>query len=184
MHVLVNNAAITSRSRKVTEEGLELQFATNVLGYFRMITAFEGVLKASQPARVVNVASYWAGGLRLDDLQFVSRQYDNDCAYRQSKQADRMLTVAFAGRFANCGVTVNACHSGDVNSALSNDLGFGGHESPDHGAATPVWLATEPVGQETTGKYFEHLRETSCRFGQNIDEVEKLFMACRNLVVP
>jgi NAD(P)-dependent dehydrogenase (short-subunit alcohol dehydrogenase family) len=184
MHVLVNNAAITSRTRKVTEEGLELQFATNVLGYFRMITAFEDVLKASQPARVVNVASYWAGGLRLDDLQFVSRQYDNDGAYRQSKQADRMLTVAFAGRFANFGVTVNACHSGDVNSALSNDLGFGGHESPDHGAATPVWLATEPVGQETTGQYFEHLRETSCRFGQNIDDVEKLFMVCRKLVVP
>jgi NAD(P)-dependent dehydrogenase (short-subunit alcohol dehydrogenase family) len=183
MHVLVNNAAITSHARQVTEEGLELQFATNVLGYFRMIVAFEEVLKASQPARVVNVASYWAGGLRIDDLQFVSRRYDNDCAYRQSKQADRMLTVAFASRFANCGVTVNACHPGDVNSVLSNNLGFGGHESPDQGASTPVWLATEFVGRETTGKYFEHQREASCRFGQNIDEVAKLFKACRNLDV-
>jgi NAD(P)-dependent dehydrogenase (short-subunit alcohol dehydrogenase family) len=140
--------------------------------------AFEEILKASSPARVVNVASYWAGGLRLDDLQFASRRYDNDHAYRQSKQADRMLTVAFARRFASHTITVNVCHSGDVNSTLSNDLGFGGHESPDQGASTPVWLATEPVGQEMTGKYFEHKQETGCRFGQNLEEVEKLFQIC------
>ena len=52
----------------------------------------------SAPARVVNVASYWAGGLDLEDLEFKRRRYDNDAAYRQSKQADRMLTVAFAER--------------------------------------------------------------------------------------
>jgi NAD(P)-dependent dehydrogenase (short-subunit alcohol dehydrogenase family) len=143
-----------------------------------MIMAFDGILKASSPARVVNVASYWAGGLRLDDLQFSLRRYNNDHAYRQSKQADRMLTVAFARRFVGRGITVNACHSGDVSSTLSNDLGFGGHESPDQGASTPVWLATDPIGQEITGKYFEHERETCCRFGQNLEEVEKLFQDC------
>jgi NAD(P)-dependent dehydrogenase (short-subunit alcohol dehydrogenase family) len=180
LHVLVNNAAITSRTKQVTEEGIELQFATNVLGYFRLIMAFEEKLKESSPARVVNVASYWAGGLRLDDLQFSSRKYDNDDAYRQSKQADRMLAVAFARRFARHRITVNACHPGDVNSALSNNLGFGGHESPDQGASTPVWLATEAVGQDRTGKYFEHQRETSCRFGKNLKEVEELFQVCSN----
>ncbi len=183
LHVLVNNAAITSRTRHVTGEGVELQFATNVLGYFRMIMAFEEILKASSPARVVNVASYWAGGLRLDDLQFASRRYNNDHAYRQSKQADRMLAVAFAKRFAGCGITVNACHSGDVNSTLSNDLGFGGHESPDQGASTPVWLATDPIGQEMTGKYFEHQRETHCPFGRSSDDVDELFQRCKSSVV-
>ena len=98
LHVLVNNAGVTPRQREVTPEGLELQFATNVLGYFWMMQAFAEVLARSAPARVVNVASYYAGGLELDDLQFVRRRYDNDTAYRQSKQADRMLTVAFARR--------------------------------------------------------------------------------------
>jgi retinol dehydrogenase 12 len=42
------------------------------------------ILKASAPARVVNVASYWAGGLDLNDLEFTRRSYDNDQAYRYS----------------------------------------------------------------------------------------------------
>ena len=93
LHVLVNNAAETPRRREQTQEGIERQFATNVLGYFHMMTAFQSVLEASAPARIVNVASYWAAGLDLSDLEFKRRPYDNDNAYRQSKQADRMLTI-------------------------------------------------------------------------------------------
>ncbi|MFZ2170309.1 MAG: SDR family NAD(P)-dependent oxidoreductase, partial [Methylococcaceae bacterium] len=69
LHVLINNAACTPRTRQETPEGIEMQFATNVLGYFRLIDEFTEILKASAPARVVNVASYWAGGLELNDLE-------------------------------------------------------------------------------------------------------------------
>ncbi len=178
LHVLVNNAAATPRGRQETPEGIELQFATNVLGYFWMTQAFSPALQASAPARVVNVASYWAGGLDLDDLEFERRGYSNGQAYRQSKQANRMLTVAFAKRLEPYGVTVNACHPGDVNSRLSNDLGFGGHETPDQGAHTPVWLATSASGGSLTGKYFEHLREVRCPFGERREAVEALYAAC------
>ncbi len=177
-HVLINNAAITPRRREETPEGIELQFATNVLGYFWMITAFRDHLARSAPARVVNVASYWAGGLDLEDLEFKRRRYDNDAAYRQSKQADRMLTVAFAERLRESQITVNACHPGDVVSTLSRNLGFGGHESADQAASTPAWLATEAIGARETGKYFEHHREVSCRFGADRDAVEALFLIC------
>jgi NAD(P)-dependent dehydrogenase (short-subunit alcohol dehydrogenase family) len=176
--VLVNNAAITPRRREVTPEGIERQFATNVLGYYWMIAVFRDRLSRSAPARVVNVASYWAGGLDLDDLEFERRSYDNDAAYRQSKQADRMLTAAFAERLGGEGVSVNACHPGDVVSNLSRSLGFGGHESPDQGADTPAWLATEEVGGDSTGRYFEHRREVACRFATDRDGVEALYRAC------
>ncbi len=178
--VLVNNAAVTPRNRQENKEGIELQFATNVLGYFRMIKALTPHLKKGAPSRIVNVASYWAGGLDFDDLEYKNRPYDNDDAYRQSKQADRMLTVAFAERLKEFDISVNACHPGDVNSKLSNNLGYGGHESPDDGAKTPVWLATEPVGGENTGKYFEHQREVTCRFGSDKKAVEKLFAICES----
>ncbi|WP_305906746.1 SDR family NAD(P)-dependent oxidoreductase [Methylomarinum sp. Ch1-1] len=178
LHVLINAAACTPRSRQETPEGVEMQFATNVLGYFRLIDEFSDILRASAPARVVNVASYWAGGLDLDDLEFIRRRYDNDAAYRQSKQADRMLTVAFAEKLAPYQVAVNACHPGDVNSTLSNNLGFGGHESPDQGADTPVWLATDSVGQLNTGRYYEHRRESSCTFGRDKRAVENLYQIC------
>lgn len=179
LHALINNAAVAPRSRDKTPEGLERIFATNVLGYFWMTQAFADVLARSAPARVVLVASYWAGGLDLDDMQFERRRYDNDAAYRQSKQAERMLARAFAERLRDRGVVVNACHPGDVASALSHTLGFGGSESPAQSAATPMWLATSPEAGAITGGYFEHQRERSCRFGAEHEAVEALYQACQ-----
>jgi NAD(P)-dependent dehydrogenase (short-subunit alcohol dehydrogenase family) len=178
LHLLVNNAAVTPRRREETPEGIERQFATNVLGYVWMIRAFAETLKQSAPSRVVNVASYWAGDLELDDLEFRKRPYNNNEAYRQSKQADRMLTVAFAERLQPFGVTVNACHPGDVNSPLSNNLGFAGSQSPDEGARTPVWLATDAVGGQFTGKYFEDRQEVRCPFTSDRRAIARLLEAC------
>lgn len=178
LHILINNAATTPKTRRETPEGIELQFATNVLGYFWMINAFKDVLYEFSSARIINVASYWAGGLDLNDLEFEQRTYRNGAAYRQSKQADRMLTRAFAERLDKNHITVNACHPGDVNSTLSNNLGFGGHQSPAEGAETPVWLATSPMGSNVTGKYFEHKKEVYCPFMADKKAVEELYRKC------
>jgi NAD(P)-dependent dehydrogenase (short-subunit alcohol dehydrogenase family) len=178
LHVLINNAAASPRQRQETPEGIEVQFATNVLGYFWLTQLFTERLKDSAPARVINVASYWAGDLDLSDLEFKRRRYHNGTAYRQAKQANRMLTVAFAERLKPFGVTVNACHPGDVNSRLSNDLGFGGSTSPDEGADTPVWLATDPIGWAETGKYFDRRHAVRCPFGEDRVAVEALYAAC------
>jgi retinol dehydrogenase 12 len=178
LHVLINDAGATPRSRQETIDGIEMQWATNVLGYFWMMKYFTPILEKSKTARIINVASYWAGELNLDDPEFKHRHYNNNTAYRQSKQADRMLTVAFAERLKKKGITVNACHPGDVRSSLASNLGFGGHETPDQGAETPVWLATSPELENVTGKYFEHRHETACRFGENRQAVERLFKIC------
>lgn len=178
LHVLVNNAATTPRQRLETPEGIELQWATNVLGYVWSTQAFSERLIEAAPARVVNVASYWAGNLDLDDPEFKRRRYDNGLAYRQSKQANRMLSVALAEQLRPQGVTVNACHPGDVNSKLSNNLGFGGSESPDQGARTPVWLAVDPAVEGQSGLYFEHQQATPDRFAQDRAAVEALYELC------
>ncbi len=184
LHLLVNNAGATPIKRELTPEGIEMQWATNVLGYFWMIEEFKDLLIENSPTRIVNVASYWAGDLNFNDLEFETRHYNNDTSYRQSKQADRMLTVAFANRLKDKDVTVNACHPGDVNSTLSNNLGYGGHESPDQGAYTPVWLATSSEVDDITGKYFEHRKECVCRFGKDGDAVERLFDVCERYQAP
>lgn len=178
LSILINNAGATPPERLETPEGIEMQFATNVLGYFWMIQEFKDLLKASSPSRVINVASYWAGGLNFADLEFEKRTYRNGAAYRQSKQANRMLTAAFAPRLEDDGITVNACHPGDVNSKLSNNLGFGGHQTPAQGAETPVWLATSDKVKDVTGQYFEHKKQTHCRFMEDKEAVERLFQIC------
>ncbi len=176
VHVLVNNAAIAPRRRELTEDGIERQFACNVLGYFWMTQAFRG--HSPRGARVVNVASYWAGDLDSSDLEFSRRRYDNNAAYRQSKQCNRMLTVAFAERLRDARVWVNACHPGDVNSTLSNSLGFGGSASPEEGAETPLYLATDPALDGVTGKYFAGKREARCAFASDREAIEALYAAC------
>lgn len=178
LHVLVNDAAVTPRRREETPEGIEMQWATNVLGYFWMMKYFIPVLKQSAPARIVNVASYWAGGLDMSDPEFKHRHYNNDTAYRQSKQADRMLSAAFAKRLEGSNVSVNACHPGDVPSTLASKLGYGGHESPDQGASTPAWLATASELEGASGKYYEHMSESLCSFSQNKDQLEQLYRLC------
>jgi NAD(P)-dependent dehydrogenase (short-subunit alcohol dehydrogenase family) len=112
-------------------------------------------------------------------LEFKKRRYSNGEAYRQSKQADRMLTVAFAERLKDSGVTVNACHPGDVRSALSNNLGFGGHDTPDEAARTPVWLALDPRDEQLSGKFFEGMKQVPCPFASNHKAIEALFAACQ-----
>ena len=70
LNILINNAASAPQKRIETQEGIEVQFATNVLGYFWMIEYLSGLMKNAEGAKIVNVASYWAGGLDINDLGF------------------------------------------------------------------------------------------------------------------
>lgn len=180
LHVLINNAACAPRERQETPEGIEIQFATNVLGYFWMTQAFSDILHSSAPAQIINIASYWAGGLDINDLEFTRRRYDNDSAYRQSKQIDRMLSCAFAERLAPYQIAVNACHPGDVHSTLSHNLGFCGHETPDQAALTPVWLATRPNARRSSGRYYEHKQDVECIFCRDRQAVADVYHKCNN----
>jgi len=181
LNLLINNAATAPRLRTETPEGIEVQWATNVLGYFWMMKYFQLFMEGVPDARIVNVASYWAGDMDLCDPEFKNRRYDNDAAYRQAKQANRMLSVAFAGRLKKKGITVNACHPGDVNSKLSNAFGFGGSESPAQGAATPLYLSLSEDVREITGQYYEHLKPVVCHFGKDVTAVEQLYNLCNKV---
>jgi NAD(P)-dependent dehydrogenase (short-subunit alcohol dehydrogenase family) len=99
LHLLINNAAIVPISREVTDDGRERQFAVNIAAYYQLMVGLLPALKRAgaeggqaEPARVVNVASHYAGELRLDDLQWEKRRYESGAAYRQSKQANRMMS--------------------------------------------------------------------------------------------
>jgi len=177
LDVLINNAAVTPIQKEISIEGLEMQFSVNILSYIRMADVFLDALKRSNEAKIINVASYYAGGLDLNDIQFENRKYDNNSAYRQSKQANRMLTITLAEKYKEFNISVNSCHPGEVNSTLSNNLGFRGHESPTLGAMTPVFLVD--VNHEITGKYFEYKKIHQCQFSKDKKLINKLFNYCK-----
>jgi NAD(P)-dependent dehydrogenase (short-subunit alcohol dehydrogenase family) len=130
-------------------------------------------LRGSAPARIVNVASTFAGDLDLDDLQFERRPYQELQAYAQSKACNRLLTWALARRLAGTGVTANAMAPGFVPSTglargLSPDTqrayaGRSGRTVQD-GADTAVWLAASPDVDGVNGQFFYDRRERPCEF--------------------
>jgi NAD(P)-dependent dehydrogenase (short-subunit alcohol dehydrogenase family) len=192
LDVLINNAGINRSQRQMSADGIELTFATNVLGYFCLTRDLLDLLRTSAPARIVNVASSYASDLDLADLQFDHRVYEGRKAYAQSKACDRMLTWAFARRLDGSGVTANAMAPGlVVNTGLYRDtapmirlilrlvsLRFG--RSVAQGADTAIWLASSPEVEGVNGKFFDQRQEVSCQF-RNVEAEEKLWSICEGL---
>ncbi len=178
VHVLVNNAGVWHTDRRTSPEGIELTWATNVLGYHRVARALEPLLRKAAPARIVNVASTYcfAPDLDLNDVEWKTRPYGNGVpAYRQSKLANRLLTWAHARRLADSGVTANAVHPGGVNSGIyRNPRGLIGwllrlqvrlvKLTPAQGAAGPARLAASPDLEGITGRFYDRLTERACEF--------------------
>lgn len=190
LDVLVNNAGVLRPGRDVSVDGYELTFATNVLGYYLLTAELVDALRVSTFARVINVASVYAGEVDLDDLQFERRPYDGMRAYAQSKACDRMLTWSLARRLEDDRIAVNAMAPGLViDTALYRDLPpeirTYLEQQPSRtiaeGADTAVWLATDPDLAGITGKFYEQRIEVDCQF-RDVDAEEKLWAQCRAMV--
>ncbi|MCC6521517.1 MAG: SDR family oxidoreductase [Polyangiaceae bacterium] len=161
LHVLVNCAGIFLRKREVTSEGIERCWATNYLSHYLLTNLLLDTLKASAPARIINVATKTMGlKLDLDDPQ-LENGYSFMTAMGRTKLALILFTIELARRLEGTGVTVNAMHPGVVKTELLNDLPgpltflFGLFaRSPEKGAATAIYLATSPEVEGQSGRLF------------------------------
>jgi len=188
LHALVNNVGVGSSTRKQSADGIELQFAVNVLSYYWVIQELLPVLKSSAPSRIVNVASFAAGDLRLDDLELNVRGYDGRLAYRQSKQADRVLTLGLAEQLRSSGIIVNSCHPGVVDTTLADDLGVKTFLPPDtvfdtaeKASRTPILLAASAATANVTGKYFVAEKEAEEPFANDKATIEGLLKSLNKI---
>ncbi|MGC1376048.1 MAG: SDR family NAD(P)-dependent oxidoreductase [Anaerolineales bacterium] len=193
LDVLVNNAAGNRGELPKIDsvDGIELTFATNVLGYFLLTQELLALLKKSAPARIVNVASTFASDLDLDDLQFERRPFESFKAYAQSKACNRLFTWALARRLEGSGVSANAMTPGLITetglyrnaaSELVNRLSQYSHgRTSAQGADTAVWLASFAEMEGVSGKFFEERKELACEF-RNEGTEEKLWRICEGLV--
>ncbi len=191
LEVLVNNAGGWHHERSASADGIELTWATNVLGYFLLTELLLDRLRESAPARIVNVASNMAGKLDLEDVEFHRRPYRGLSAYSQSKQANQMLTFALARRIEGTGITVNAVHPGGVRTGIyrkggglvatlsSGLIGLFGR-SPERGADTIVWLAASPEVAGENGKFWFDRRELPSPFHDEPAE-ESLWRLCESM---
>ena len=165
LHVLLNNAGGFFMQRQLSVEGIEMTFALNHLAYFLLTNLLLDTIKASAPARIINVSSnaHTSGKIEFDNLQG-ERNY-SPSAYDNSKLANILFTMELARLLEGTGVTVNALHPGFVATGFAKNNGRViaalvsivvplVARSPVKGAQTSIYLASSPSVDGLTGKYF------------------------------
>ncbi|MFS8103903.1 SDR family NAD(P)-dependent oxidoreductase [Lentzea alba] len=171
LHLLINNAGVMATPFTRTPEGWELQFATNHFGHFTLTLGLFNSLRA-EGARVVNVSSsaHLMGSVDFDDIHYAHRPYERWEAYGQSKTANVLFGVEAGKRWGAEGITMNALMPGSIATNLQRHLTpeelqerirLSGAatkrrvKTPEQGAATTLVVATSPLLEGLSGKYFE-----------------------------
>ena len=165
LDILVNNAGGTFTDRKLTEDGFERTWALNHLAYVQLTLDLLPLLKASAPARIVNVASgLYAKKLDFGNLQG-ERAFSISGAYIRSRLANLLFTYALARRLAGTGVTVNAVNPGMIDTGLARDtrglyravdwLLKPLKKTPKEGAFPSVHIATSAEVEGVNGRFFD-----------------------------
>ena len=121
LDVLVNNAGAWWAERRTSPDGIEMVWATNVIGPLQVTRLLLPALLASGAGRIVNVASSYASGLDLEDVEFQRRPYSGIRAYQASKQAVRMLTWSLADQLTGKPVVANAVCPGFMKTNLGRN---------------------------------------------------------------
>jgi NAD(P)-dependent dehydrogenase (short-subunit alcohol dehydrogenase family) len=170
----------------LTEDGIETTFAVNYLAPFLLCNLFFDFLKASKPARIVNVASsVQAKTIDFDNLNG-EKHYGQIKAYSMTKLALILFTYEFDRRFNGNGITINCLHPGYVRTnMIRNFRKFVKYFfpfislfviGPKRGAKTPIYCASSPDVEGVSGKYFKKRKEKkSSKTSYNIDLAKKLW---------
>jgi NAD(P)-dependent dehydrogenase (short-subunit alcohol dehydrogenase family) len=161
LHVLVNNAGTFSKEKLLTKEGLEVTFAVNHLAPFLLTLLLLDLLKASAPARIVNVSS--GAHRNITEVDFGNLQaektYDGFEAYGLSKLGNVLFTNELAKRLEGSEVTVNSLHPGVISTKMQRASYNLDGADVEEGARTSVYLTTSPDVEGFTGKYFSRMAE-------------------------
>ena len=167
LDLLVNNAGVMYTPKRTTDDGFELQFATNHLGHFAFTGLVLDRLTATPGSRVVTVSSVGhriRAAIHFDDLQW-ERSYSRVGAYGQSKLANLMFTYELQRRLAAVGAptVALAAHPGASRTELARNspaalrglnvvLGPIISQSAAMGALPTLRAATDPAA--TGGQYY------------------------------
>ena len=196
LDAIIANAGIMALPKLEKAYGLELQFFTNHIGHFLLVT---GLLeRLTETGRVVMLSSAAhtmapKAGIEFDNLGDV-KGYSDWKQYGQSKMANLLFAKELARRFAGTRKTANAVHPGVIHTNLGRHMNpvmrfaFGLTEkialkSVPQGAATEVYVAVHPDAAATSGKYFADCNVAKERADANDAELaHKLWQFSEDIV--
>jgi NAD(P)-dependent dehydrogenase (short-subunit alcohol dehydrogenase family) len=165
--LLVNNAGTAFPERRLSPDGIECALAVNHLGPFILTNLLLDLLKASAPARIVNVGTRMNTALDFTDMNWNRRPYRMMQAYGQSKLGNLHFTFELARRLQGSGVTVNCVFPGVFKSNLGGTDGAQGLfwklvarllgwaiPSAEQAARRVLYVAKAPELTNANGQYF------------------------------
>ncbi|KAF6136187.1 hypothetical protein GIB67_001596 [Kingdonia uniflora] len=200
LNLLINNAGKFSHEHAISEDGIEMSFATNYIGHFLLTKLLlskmiETAEVSGIHGRIVNVSSSihsWFSGDVVRSLEEITNKrspYDPTRAYALSKLANVLHTKELAERLKRneANVSVNCVHPGIVRTRLTRDReGFVTDlffflaskllKTIPQAAATTCYVATHPRLVGVSGKYFADCNETSTsKLGSNANEALRMW---------
>lgn len=196
LDVILCNAGIMALPKREIVHGQELQFLTNHIGHFILVT---GLLEQLAPTgRVVMLSSAAhlrvpKGGIAFDDITF-AKSYSAWQSYGQSKLANLLFARALARRFEGTQKTANALHPGVIATNLGRHMPLFAQvsypalaalvmKSVPEGAATQCYVATNPALAGVNGEYFADCNlARSSHYGRDAALAERLWTVTEEIV--
>lgn len=165
--VLIGCAGVAPWRRRESESGVEVTWATNILGHVQLAERLIPRLQQSAPSRIVMISgnTHRRAKIHWDDLE-LRRSYSVMKAGSQAALAKVLWTYAMARELEGSGVTANTFCPAFVRSGLLRDfpgwtkpltgLAMRFAQTPEEGARTPLWLATDESLAEMSGRFCRH----------------------------
>ena len=192
--VLIHNAGLLPDARIENSEGLELTFATHVVGPHLLTRLLLPALRRAPRARVIWVSSggMYTRRLNLDDPQWLERDYDGVLAYAETKRAQVILAELWSEQLRSDGVVVNSMHPGwaatpGVKTSIPTfyNVTRALLRTPAQGADTIVWLSAAEVGARDSGRFYFDRKPRYTHFlpgtRETLSERQELWALCEKL---
>ncbi|KAG6518628.1 short-chain dehydrogenase TIC 32 B, chloroplastic-like [Zingiber officinale] len=204
LNILINNAGVMNCPYNLSEDGIELQFATNHIGHFLLTNLLLDKMKSTAEetgieGRIVILSSAahlvtYREGIRFDKIND-KNTYNSHSAYGQSKLANILHAKELAKHLKEEGanVTVNAVNPGLIKTNLMRHsvfyvtmlrvLLFVLWKNIPQGAATSCYVALHPSLKGVSGEYFADCNiETPTAKGRNEELAKKLWELSETLI--
>ncbi|RIB18117.1 hypothetical protein C2G38_2016562 [Gigaspora rosea] len=192
LHILINNAGVIPSTFSLTEDGIQEEFGVNHVGHFLLTKLLLPKIKASQPARIVNVSSMGhliATGIEFEELNDPNA-HDPGKRYVQSKLANILFTDELNRRY----LEGEQVYSNSINPGLANtsllrrtaESYISSSISPEDGAITTLYCATSPEIEEKNyrGRYFVPfgIEGKKSSYAEDDDLAKRLWEFTENLI--
>ncbi|MTB88088.1 SDR family NAD(P)-dependent oxidoreductase [Aeromicrobium senzhongii] len=169
IHALVNNAGGMWDTWETSVDGIEMSWATNVVGPYLLTELLLDRLAESAPARIIEMTSggAYSQRLTLGELRGEEDAFDPKATYSRTKRAQIVLTELRAAELADRGIVAHVTHPGWTDSPGLRESGAmqgfirrfeSDFRTPEQGADTAVWLTSAREPGRSSGLFWHDRR--------------------------